>query len=109
MRPWIAALAAAYVALACSRGHRPVDATGTLGLWVLAEGTERALESPEKIAQLVERAKKLGATDLFVQVHRAGRAWFPSTHADDAPFRAMRAAHPDGPEPLADLIARAHA
>ena len=109
MRPWIAALAAALVALACSRGHRPVGAAGPVGLWVLAEGSERALESPEKIAQLVERAEKLGASDLFVQVHRAGRAWFPSTHADDAPFRAIRAAHPDAPEPLADLIARAHA
>ena len=67
------------------------------------------LESPEKIGQLVERAVELGATDLFVQVHRGGRSWFPSTHADDAPYRAMRARDPAAPEPLTDLIARAHA
>jgi len=42
-----------------------------------------------------------------VQVHRAGRSWFPSTHADDAPYRAFHAAHPDGPDALAELVARA--
>ncbi|HKC50619.1 MAG TPA: family 10 glycosylhydrolase, partial [Myxococcota bacterium] len=71
--------------------------------------SERTLESPEKITLLVERAAQLRASDLFVQVYRAGRSWFASSHADDAPFRAIRAAHPDAPAPLADLIARAHA
>ncbi len=78
-------------------------------LWVLAEGSERALESPDKITSLVERAVALGVTDLFVQVHRGGRSWFPSTFADDTPWRAMRAKDPEGPDPLTDLIARAHA
>jgi len=104
---WV--LAAALFALGCSRAEPPVGARGPLALWVLAEGSERTLESPEKIALLVERAAQLRASDLFVQVYRAGRSWFASTHADDAPFRAIRAAHPAAPEPLADLIARAHA
>ncbi len=104
---WV--LAAALFALGCSRAEPPVGARGPLALWVLAEGSERTLESPEKIALLVERAAQLRASDLFVQVYRAGRSWFASIHADDAPFRAIRAAHPDAPEPLADLIARAHA
>jgi len=108
MRPGIV-LAALVFALACSRAHPPAADAGPLGLWVLAEGSERTLESPEKIAGLVAQAEKLGVSDLFVQVHRAGKSWFASTHADDAPFRAIRAAHPDAPEPLADLIARAHA
>src|SRR5262245_52469559 len=103
MRALAATALAALLALGCSRAQRP------LALWVLAEGSERTLESPDKIAQLVTRAHELGATDLFVQVHRAGKSWFPSTHADDAPFRAIRAAHPDAPAPLADVIARAHA
>ena len=104
MRALAVTALAALLALGCSRAEqRP------LALWVLAEGSERTLESPEKIAQLVARAHELGATDLFVQVHRAGKSWFPSTHADDAPFRAIRAAHPDAPAPLADVIARAHA
>jgi uncharacterized lipoprotein YddW (UPF0748 family) len=108
MRGWIGILAAVSLLAACSRAHPPAG-RGSLGLWVLAEGSERTLESPEKIAQLVERAQKLGVTDLFVQVHRAGKSWFPSSHADDSPYRAIRAAHPDAPEPLADVIARAHA
>jgi len=109
MRALTLVVTAALSALACSRAAPPIGARGPLALWVLAEGSERTLESPEKIAQLVDRAVQLRASDLFVQVHRGGRSWFPSTHADDAPFRAIRAAHPDAPEPLADLIARAHA
>ncbi len=103
---------AALLLCACSR-EAEVPATpgaaASFGLWVLAEGSERVLESPEKIPQLVERAVALGATDLFVQVHRGGRSWFPSTHADDSPWRSLRARHPESPEPLSDLIARAHA
>jgi uncharacterized lipoprotein YddW (UPF0748 family) len=109
MRVPTSAIAAALLALACSRAAPPLGAGGPLALWVLAEGSERTLESPDKIALLVQRSVELRASDLFVQVHRAGRSWFASTHADDAPFRAIRAAHPDAPEPLADLIARAHA
>jgi uncharacterized lipoprotein YddW (UPF0748 family) len=112
----------ALLVCACSREERPAEPVVSeeaeapaaveppaLGLWVLAEGSERVLESPEKIVQLIERADALGATDLFVQVHRGGRSWFPSTHADDTPWRAMRAKNPDGPDPLNDLITRAHA
>jgi uncharacterized lipoprotein YddW (UPF0748 family) len=109
MRAPFRILAAALLAAACTRARPPVGAEGPLGLWVLAEGSERPLESPEKIGQLVERAAELRASDLFVQVHRAGKSWFPSTHADDAPARAYRAAHPGGPDALAELVARAHA
>jgi uncharacterized lipoprotein YddW (UPF0748 family) len=76
------------------------------GLWVLAEGSQRVLEHPERVPRLIEDARALGATDLFVQVYRAGRAWFDSTHADASPYRA--AAAKDGGDPLAALIARAH-
>ncbi len=112
MRALFRLLLAALFVCACSRDEAPppiAPAEPSLGLWVLAEGSERVLESPEKIVALIERAEALGATDLFVQVHRGGRSWFPSTHADDAPFRAMRERDPNGPEPLSDLIARAHA
>jgi uncharacterized lipoprotein YddW (UPF0748 family) len=97
------------LALLCASAGCGRSSHTRLGLWVLAEGSERALESPEKISALVTRAQALGATDLFVQVHRAGRSWFASQHADDAPYRAMRVAHPDAPDPLSDLVARAHA
>ena len=46
------------------------------GLWVLAEGSVRVLDDPARVAPLLERAKRLGVTDLFVQVYRGGRAWY---------------------------------
>jgi uncharacterized lipoprotein YddW (UPF0748 family) len=112
MRALLQLSLAALLLCTCSRQDQtPVPAipVAAFGLWVLAEGSERVLESPEKIAILIERAVALGASDLFVQVYRGGRSWFPSTHADDSPWRTLRAADPAAPEPLADLIARAHA
>jgi uncharacterized lipoprotein YddW (UPF0748 family) len=76
------------------------------GLWVLAEGSQRVLEHPERVPQLLEDARSLGATDLFVQVYRAGRAWFDSSHADASPHRL--AAEKAGGDPLAMLIEHAH-
>jgi uncharacterized lipoprotein YddW (UPF0748 family) len=75
-------------------------------LWVLAEGSQRVLEHPERVPALLSDARALGATDLFVQVYRGGRAWFDSSHADAGPHRA--AAARAGTDPLRDLIARAH-
>ena len=87
----------------------PEQAAGKprLGLWILAEGTHRTLEDPAKVERLIADAVALGATDLFVQLYRAGRSWYPSEHADDAPFRAMLSAQ--GADPLPGLIERAHA
>ncbi len=109
----------AYFAVAACRGGEPsVDSTGVpaeraaaedrrRGLWVLCEGSQRVLEHPERIVQLVADAQSLGATDLFVQVYRGGRAWFESTRADAGPYREIVEAH--GFDTLKDLLARAHA
>jgi uncharacterized lipoprotein YddW (UPF0748 family) len=48
------------------------------GLWVLAEGSVRVLDDPARAGALLDRAQKLGATDLFVQVYRGGRAFYPA-------------------------------
>ena len=85
----------------------PKPAAHRRGLWVLAEGSQRVLEHPKRVAALLEDAAALGATDLFVQVYRGGRAWFDSTLADPAPFAAAREG--SGADPLAALIAAAHA
>ncbi len=77
------------------------------GLWVLAEGSERVLDDPAKVPALVDHAVALGATDLFVQVYRGGRAWYDATLADPTPFKAVHDA--TGVDPLADLLERAHA
>jgi uncharacterized lipoprotein YddW (UPF0748 family) len=78
------------------------------GLWVLAEGAQRVLEHPERVPLLLADARALGVTDLFVQVHRGGRAWFASRYADAGPYNAARAAN-DGADPLAALVEKAAA
>ena len=72
------------------------------GLWVLAEGSQRVLGDAERIDPLLARAERLGATDLFVQVYRGGRAFYPAGPGIE---RA------DGAEAdvLAELLRRAHA
>jgi len=65
------------------------------------------LENPQRIPALLADAEALGASDLFVQVYRGGRAWFPSALADDAPAAAVRP--PGGEDALARLLAGAHA
>ncbi len=77
------------------------------GLWVLCEGSQRVLEHPDRIPALIADAGALGASDLFVQVYRGGRAWFDSTHADATPYRELRAA--TGEDTLARLIQAGHA
>jgi uncharacterized lipoprotein YddW (UPF0748 family) len=54
----------------------------------------------------VRDAEALGVTDLFVQVYRGGRSWFPSAQADEGPYREIRDRH--GVDPLDRLIERAH-
>ena len=95
-----------FLALAC--GERSAEfAEPRRALWVLAEGTHRTLEDPAKIDQLVRDAVELHVSDLFVQVYRSGKSWFPSERADDSPYRAIRAAGHD--DPLARVVERAHA
>ncbi len=76
------------------------------GLWVLCEGSQRVLEHPERIPALLDDARALGATDLFVQVYRGGRAWFDSSLADPLPYLQLR--ERTGRDTLADLLAAAH-
>lgn len=90
----------------------PVRAPSPRGLWVLAEGSQRVLEHPDRLDELLDDARALGVTDLFVQVYRGGRAWFPTERADDAPYQAVwRTGGGGAPErdALEVLLERAHA
>jgi uncharacterized lipoprotein YddW (UPF0748 family) len=93
----------------------PVEPAGThptalprRALWVLAEGSQRVLEDPARIARLLEEASSAGITDLFVQIYRQGKSWFSSAHADDAPYREIQAARGGGAAALDELVAGAH-
>lgn len=77
-----------------------------LGLWVLCEGSQRVLENPQRMETMLATASRIGATDLFVQVYRGGRAWFDSSRADAGPYQALLAA--TGRDLLAQLLVRAH-
>jgi len=81
--------------------HRP------RGMWVLCEGSQRVLEHPERIPELLRDAQALGVSDLFVQVYRGGRAWFHSSTADERPYRDIL--EHTGKDSFADLIEQAHA
>ncbi|MEZ4292784.1 MAG: family 10 glycosylhydrolase [Myxococcota bacterium] len=75
------------------------------GLWILAEGSYRVLDDPARIEPLLERATRLAATDLFVQVYRGGRAFY---HAGPGIERAP-GHEPGTPDTLGLLIEQAHA
>jgi uncharacterized lipoprotein YddW (UPF0748 family) len=85
----------------------PAEPTPRRALWVLCEGSQRVLEHPEKIPVLLEQARALGATDLFVQVYRGGRAWFDSSLGDASPWRGIR--EQTGEDTLLRLLREAHA
>jgi uncharacterized lipoprotein YddW (UPF0748 family) len=80
--------------------------TPRLGLWIECEGKLRTLDDPARLSAALDHARDLGATDLFVQVYRDGRAWFATTETDDAPWRR---AQEKGFDPLRMAIGRAHA
>jgi uncharacterized lipoprotein YddW (UPF0748 family) len=109
---WLTAFTVVLAALAIA-GTAPASEPETdagaprRGLWVLCEGSQRVLEHPDRIALLLADAEALGVTDLFVQVHRGGRAWYRSTLADPGPWQATL--RPDGSDGLGQLIAAAHA
>ncbi len=76
------------------------------GLWVLCEGSQRVLEHPEKIPELLSDAQALGVSDLFVQVYRGGKAWFNSSRADVRPYQSILLEHDQ--DTFAELIRQAH-
>jgi uncharacterized lipoprotein YddW (UPF0748 family) len=74
------------------------------GLWVLAEGSVRVLDDPARIEALLLRAEKLQATDLFVQVYRAGRAFYESAESVETKPRPAA----QNVDVLGSLLASAH-
>lgn len=91
--------------LSAASGPAASPAPPVRGLWVLSEGSVRVLDDPARVEPLLERAARLGATDLFVQVYRGGRAFYP---ADPAFERAPQVGRFEA-DPLTLLIREAHA
>ena len=76
----------------------PFPRRAETGLWVPAEGENATLDDLKRIRTLVEKARAAGVTDLYAQVYRGGRAWYPTRLADDSPSRRA------GRDPLSYLI-----
>jgi uncharacterized lipoprotein YddW (UPF0748 family) len=72
------------------------------GLWILAEGGVRVLDDATRIDGTLDRAEALGATDLFVQVYRGGRAFYPG------PDTVERAPSAEAGDTFGSLLAEAH-
>jgi len=104
----ITAIVAAGVARlsgAAAAPERAKPSAARVGLWIECEGKRRSLDDRKRLVAALDHAEALGATDLFVQVYRDGRAWFPTKAADDAPWRGAKSA---GFDPLTIVIDRAH-
>lgn len=96
---------------AAASSTAPVAPAGRVGprlaLWVPCEGAVRVLDDPARIPALIADARALGATDLFVQVYRGGRAWFATALVDAGPHREVR--ERTGVDAFAALLEQAHA
>lgn len=91
------------LALGCQAS---VKKTNERGLFVSLIQDPPVLTSREDIQKLIQFAHTEKIRVLFVQVYRAGQAWFPSAHADSAPYE--KALQMVGEDPLALLIREAH-
>ncbi len=77
----------------------------TFGLWVESEGKNQPFKSPTDFEQFAEFSNSARFTDLYCQVYRGGRSWFPSLMADDTPYREAKE---QGLDPLGETIRLAH-
>jgi len=82
-----------------------VEASPKLGLWVEVEGENQPFSSKDNFEKYQQFIADGRFTDLYCQVYRGGRSWFPSMLADDSPYREAIA---EGFDPLAETIKAAH-
>ncbi|MBI1869611.1 MAG: family 10 glycosylhydrolase [Chlamydiae bacterium] len=78
-----------------------------LGLWAPCEGDNQTLSSKAKIIEMLDFASKLGTQDIFLQVYRGNRSWYPSKLADDKPFQEIQ--KKEKFDPIRFAIKNAHA
>lgn len=73
----------------------------TIGIWVEAEGPAQPLNDQKELNKLIDIIKNQPISNLYVQVYRNGRSWFPSLYADDAPFKKV---NQNGLDPLKEIL-----
>ncbi len=75
------------------------------GIWVEAEGKVRPFDSRKNFDEYLKLIQEHSFTDIFCQIYRGGRSWFPSKIADPTPYNKAKA---DGVDPLRETIDLAH-
>ncbi len=75
------------------------------GLWVEAEGENQPFRSRNEYEYFLAFTSDPHFTDLYCQIYREGRSWFPSMMADDGPYRQALSF---GLDPLKETIKVAH-
>ncbi len=73
-------------------------------LWLENLGPRCALSSPEAIVAALEFAKQHSFSDIYLQIYREGRAWFPSRVAGQEHFEAAAG---NGYRPLETALTQA--
>ncbi len=61
-----------------------------IGLWIEAEGEVRPLSDKKEFKKLLDTLSKSKFTDLYVQIYRHNRSWFPSKVSDSTPYYENR-------------------
>lgn len=64
----------------------PVKEKELLGLWIEAEGENKPLSDRKEFNRLIAKLTKYPFTDIYVQLYRHGRSWYPTLSADSTPF-----------------------
>ena len=83
----------------------PIGATRSaafpISLWVEAEGTIQPFQTKAGFDSYLRFTEEYAFPEIFAQVYRGGRSWFPSNLADDSPYTDSQAS---GFDPIADSI-----
>ena len=90
-----------FLALSSGPEYSLAEGDKRFGLWVEAEGVNQPFLNKENFNQYLSFIEQWPFTDVYCQVYRGGRSWFPSMVADDEPFRLAKQ---QGFDPLGDTI-----
>jgi uncharacterized lipoprotein YddW (UPF0748 family) len=75
------------------------------GLWAEVEGRQRIFDTKDQLEEFLFFVQAGRFTDVYCQVFRSGKSWFPSPMADDSPYREALS---NSYDPLRETIDAAH-
>jgi len=70
-------------------------------IWIESEGKNRPFDTQASFLEYLKFLDSLELTDIYIQVYRNGRSWFPSMLSDDSPWRR---ANDQRFDPIGDTI-----